>query len=170
MLALAAGIVAYRGAVKAAERQNAGTMAAADRQIDALRRTERLRARGLAIAIYPELLEMQVDVETRFRHVSMGFTPDLAGEREGFLNVMLLPLLPFMERNIESLYIMESGAASLLQIVSVTWQYNRLVKLSRGNDELDSLHGQLTLLKQAIADALREISPLHDEAAENRLL
>jgi hypothetical protein len=73
------GVIAYKGAIRAAKRQNAGTMAATNEQIREMRRTERLRARGIAVAVYPELLELEVAVDERLKYVSMGFNRDAAG-------------------------------------------------------------------------------------------
>jgi hypothetical protein len=70
-----------------------------------------------------------------------------------------------MQRNIDSFYLLNPGAASLLQIASVVGQYNRMVE--RIDDSPWPLNGQLITLRQAIADAMREIGPLHDESVQN---
>jgi hypothetical protein len=165
LLALAAGIVAYRGALAAAEQQNAGTMAAADKQIREMRRTERLRARGIAVAVYPELLESKAAVDERRTNVSMGFSPSNAESKAAFLGKMYLPLLPFMERNITSFYLLEPGASRLIRTVTLMRQYNRMVE--EIDDNAWPLNEKLLALRQALTDAIKDVEFLQDEAGKN---
>jgi hypothetical protein len=174
--ALLGGLAAY-----VAGRIEAGaTREAADRQIAAMARKDRLQARGIVVGVYPELLQLQVRHER-----ASNVMAQWSSMRTRTMNTMsLVPaireakieLTPLLSRNIDNLFLVEPGGASLQQVVSYTLQYNSLIETLAQQivDYVDSfdppahqqaLSGNLRAIGMALADALREIAPIHDEAA-----
>lgn len=85
-----------------------------------------------------------------------------------------IELPPILNQSIQQLYLLEDTGAHLLQMTSVTFQYNQLVKnlsenIGNNIDRFDppahqeSLSGHLRVIEKNIADAERLIEPLHDE-------
>ena len=167
-IALVAGVLAYIGARQAAAKQ-----------IAAMARKDRLQARGIVVGVYPELLELQV------RHDrASGVMAKWANIDRRTMNVIhvvpaildaKIPLTPVLFRNVDNLFLVQPGAASLQQVVSFTLQYNTLIDTLahqvteniRGFDPPTSqgdLAGNLRAIRMALDDAIREIGPLHDEA------
>jgi hypothetical protein len=167
LLALLAGIIAYFGAMRAA-----------DRQVTALRRRDRLQARGIAVAVYPELMEIQVALDRTRNILSNNFPAVSGGIKLSILQVVQsakIDLPAMLARNADNFYVVEPGAASLFQIVSYILQYNDLIDtLAKQIDEnpgrFDAakhhhdLSGHLTMIGKAVADARQELAPIHDEA------
>jgi hypothetical protein len=86
-----------------------------------------------------------------------------------------IPLTPVLFRNVDNLFLVQPGGASLQQVVSFTLQYNTLIDTLahqvteniRGFDPPTyqrDLAGNLRAIRMALDDAIREIGPLHDEA------
>jgi hypothetical protein len=167
VLALVAGVVAYFGAMRAA-----------NRQVAALRRRDRLQARGLAVAVYPELLEIQVAVDRTRNILAKNFPAVAGGIKLSILQVIesaKIDLPPMLARNADNFFVVEPGAASLIQVVSFTLQYDSLVDTPKKQIDEDpskfdpaghqrDLSGHLSAISNAVSDAQSEIAPLHDEA------
>lgn len=167
VLALIAGVVAYVGARQAAANQ-----------IGAMARKDRLQARAIIVGVFPELLALQVEHDMASRVVNEQF-PSVRGQlTSGIVDVIRsaqIRIPPLLGRNVDNLYVVQPGAASLLQIVSFTLQYNDLVEtlaqqIAQDANRFDpqrhqqALSGHLTAIAMALGDAIREISPIHDEA------
>ena len=167
-VALIAGVLAY-----------IATRQATNRQIAALARKDRLQARGIVVGIYPEPVELQV-LHQRALNV-IGQWPALKAPTMNTLSLMpairdaKIELTPILSKNIDNLFLVEPGAASLQQVISFTQQYNRLVEtlaqqIAAEINSFDppahqkSLSGNLQAIGMALEDALREIAPIHDEA------
>ena len=167
-IALVAGVLAYIGARQAAAKQ-----------IAAMARKDRLQARGIVVGVYPELLELQARQDR-----ASGVMAQWANIDRRTMNVMhvvpaildgKIPLTPVLFRNVDNLFLVQPGAASLQQVVSFTLQYNTLIDTLahqvteniRGFDPPTyqrDLAGNLRAIRMALDDAIREIGPLHDEA------
>jgi hypothetical protein len=148
-------------------------------QIIAAKHRDRLQARGIAVGVYPELWELQVlhkralivieqwsAVDRRIMNTTT-LVPAILNARIG--------LTPLLSRNIDNLFLVQPGAASLQQVFSFTLQYNKLVETlaQQVEDNVNSfeplahqqaLSGNLRAIGMALEDALREIGPIHDEA------
>jgi hypothetical protein len=86
-----------------------------------------------------------------------------------------IELTPLLSRNVDNLFLVEPGGASLQQVVSFTLQYNSLIEklaqqIAEDVNSFDppahqqALSGNLRAIHIALADAIREIGPIHDEA------
>ena len=86
-----------------------------------------------------------------------------------------IELTPGLFENRYIFFLVESGGASLQQVVRFTEQYNRLVEtlaqqIAANVNSFDppahqqDLFGHLGAIRMALDDAIREIAPLHDEA------
>jgi hypothetical protein len=169
VLALVAGVLAYFGALKAA-----------NRQVTALRRRDHLQALGIVVAIYPELIEIEVALDRTTNILTHNFPAVAGGMKISILQVVRtakIDLPPMIARNADNLFIVAPGGASLIQVVSYTCQYNGLVDtLIRQIDEDPSRFkpaehqehwsGRLKAIMMALTDASRAIGPLHDEATK----
>jgi hypothetical protein len=162
--ALIAGTAAYIGARQAA-----------DRQIAALTRKDRMQARGIVVGVYPELLEAReehkrVTEAVNQRFPTMGWMTIVQAVKSAQMEVP-----PFLHRSVDNLFVVEPGAASLTQFFSFTLQYNRLIRdfaqrvaqspgITDPPDMRHELAGNLKAIAIALEDAIREIRPIHDEA------
>ena len=167
-MALTAGVLAY-----------IATRQATNRQIAALARKDRLQTRGIVVGVYPELLELQV-LHERASNV-MAQWPAMRTPTMNTLSLLpairdaKIELTPVLSTNIDNLFLVEPGAASLQQVVSFTQQYNRLVETLAQQIAADvnsfdppahqqALSGNLRAIGMALEDAIREIASIHDEA------
>ena len=161
LFALFAGALAYKsGSVQA----SATRQAAAD-QIAAGTRRDRLQARGIVLGIFPELMEMETAHERVRRFFSPnGTSPTAAGSAQGFADAMRIQVPPLMARNVDNFFLIDPGGEALVQIVSVTDQYNRLLDTIAANgnvSDYNHLQGHLQAIELALKEALREVRQLH---------
>lgn len=164
ILALVAGAAAYF----AGRLQAKATREAADRQVDAMTRKDRQEAQGIIIGIYPELLEMGAMHSKACKFLRNGISPDSMGDAQAFAREMTIEIPSNMARTIDRFFLINPGRASLLQLTSVTGQYNRMVAII-GSDpnrfNFDHLAGHLEMIGELLDEAVREIEAQHDEAA-----
>jgi hypothetical protein len=167
VLALVAGFVAYFGALRAA-----------NKQVAAMRRRDHLQALGIVVAVSADLLELGFSLDRTTSILAKNFPAVAGGIKISILQVVRsakIDLPPMLERNADNLFVVEPGAASLIQVVAYTHQYNRRIDtLARLIDEDPNafnaaahqadLSGHLTAIRMALADAVRATEPLHDEA------
>jgi hypothetical protein len=137
-----------------------------------------LQALAVVFAVYPELMELQVDLERTRGILAKNFPAARGNDKRSILAVVRtakIEIPPMLLRSFDNFFIVEPVGAGLIQAVSFTHQYNGLIDtLVRRIDEnpnvfdtaehLENLTGHLTAIGRAVADALREIEPLHDEA------
>lgn len=148
-------------------------------QVAALRQKDRLQARGIVVGVYPELLELQIIHERAAK--AMEDWPSLKTRTTNTTTVLpgilraKIPLTPMMTRNVDNFFVVQPGAASLIQVVAFTLQYNNLIETlaQQINDNINDfdppthqavLAGNLTAIRIALDDAICEIAPIHDEA------
>jgi hypothetical protein len=130
VFALLAGAIAYL----AGWLQARATRQAADRQIAAAARKDRLQARCIAVGISPELLALEVAYERASKTISEDFLRAKIAQ-PALLTIQIVPLIrsvqiaipPLLSRNVDQLYVLEDAGPSLLQLVSITLQYNQVV-------------------------------------------
>jgi hypothetical protein len=136
-LALLAGVGAYIAGMVQAH----ATRQAADSQIAAIDRKDRLEARCIAVAIYPEIEVLKVRhersskiVQTEFVNFRGSFTQLIAQRIRG----ARIDVPPLIRESIDRFYVLEDAGAAVLQLVSYVLQYNHMVE---------------TLAEQILADA-----------------
>ncbi len=134
-----------------------------------------MQARGIVVGVYPELLEAREEHKRVMEAVNQRFP------RMGWMTIVQaiqsaqMEVPPFLSRSVDNLFVVDPGAASLIQFVSYTLQYNRRIRdvaqrvaqspgVSDPPDMRDELSGDLKLIAIALEDAIREIRPIHDEA------
>lgn len=168
IFALVAGGLAYI----AGHKQAKATREAGDRQVDAIMRRDRQEAQGIVIAVYPELLEMRAAHAKACRFLRNGISPESMGDAHAFAREMTIELPPHMTRTIDKFFLVNPGRASLLQVASVTGQYNRMLA-AIGSDpnrfDFDHLTGHLQMIHKLLHEAMREVEAQHDEAARTTM-
>ncbi|MCF3948743.1 hypothetical protein [Acidiphilium iwatense] len=149
-------------------------------QMKAAKQRDRLQARCLSVAIFPELLQLGVLHERATNIIADQFPK---AKCEGWATASTVHLIleaqikipPLLYRTIDLLYLVEEAGPTLLQLISVTLQYNDMIKtiaqhIQTGAISFDppvhanDLSGQLCVIGRNISDAERLIRPFHDEA------
>lgn len=182
VFALIAGIAAYAAGFVQAR----ATRQAADRQIASANRKDRLQALCIAVGIYPELLVIRVTYERALKIVNEEFAKAKAAGSSIFTTQIValirsayIEIPPLLIRNIDQLYLLDDAGPTLLQLVSITLQYNSLVdalseQISQQVDSFDppghaqSLSGQLQAIGRLLDEADHQLAPIHDEATRQR--
>ena len=142
----------------------------------AIKRRERLQARCIATAIFPDFLVIEVCVER-----SRKFLETLTATAENYVGQSVsasvqgvqIELPAMLMRNVDSLYMLgEPAGPTCLQLVSVVLQYNDLVQtaaaqiatMNKGEwaDHLGALGGHLKAIQILITQAQAEVAPAHD--------
>jgi len=152
-------------------------------QVRAAERRDRLQARSLSVAISPELLQLRVRhqravgiVNNEFPKVAGGMTVRIC-EVVGSARIELTPLL---ERHSENLFLLGDAGPTLLQLISITLQYDSLVSALVDQIRADAnsfnpqkqaadLSGHLRVIGEDITEAERLLGPLHDEATRAKV-
>ncbi len=167
VFALAAGAAAYIGARQAAAKQ-----------IAALSRRDRLQARGIVVGVYAELRAMQHDHERAFKVIRNEFPAVSGGLTVTIVATVRsaqIEIPPLLARNTDNFFLVEPGGMSLQQVVTYTQHYNGKIdrlwfqifqdpNIFDAAAHLRALEGTLQIIAMALADALCEIGPIHDEA------
>jgi hypothetical protein len=141
------------------------------------RRRERLHSRGIAVAVYPEIVKLETLIQsardglralkTNPHHV---VGQSAAANLQGVGRVEIPPML---ERNIDRLFMLGDAAGpSCLSLVTALLQYNALVdaisaRLVMMNAEqwpqaLGHMEDHLTLLDGVVAKCKIAVGPIHD--------
>ncbi len=98
---------------------------------------------------------------------------------EGIVDLMLdaqIEMPPLLSRTLDQLYLIGQAGPSLLQLISVTLQYNKMVETLahrvRANVDSfnppafkESLSGHLRLIEMNIAESDRQLASIHDESS-----
>jgi len=147
-------------------------------QMTAAEQRDRLQGRCLAVAIYPELLELEV-VHKRAIGMFADKVPKVrrelwpAAETVALIRDVQIDIPPVLFRTLDQLYLVGEAGPTLLQLISVLLQYNKLVETLPQRDLRDvhalALHeqilsGQLSVIGRDIAKAKRLLAHIHDEA------
>jgi hypothetical protein len=140
------------------------------------RRRERLQRQGIAVAIYPELLKLQVLIQnTREALAKLKVNPDhLVGQSiaADLLNSSTLTLPSMLERNIDKLFMLGVPGVVCLQLVNIIWQHNVLandiaarvaiMNAQQWPEAIAHLEQHLHLLDTIVGKCAHEVKPLHD--------
>jgi hypothetical protein len=99
----------------------------------AQRRRDRLELRGLAVAIYPELLMLPTTIQSvRVRLVLLVGQTGAQSFPATMELAVHIQLPPMVERNIDKLFLLGDAAGpSCLSVVRVIFQYNETVQRKR---------------------------------------
>ena len=132
IFALIAGVLAYA----AGRRQARVTRQVADEQIKAAAEKDRLQAQSIAVAIFPGLINMQVDHERASTIIRDEFPKIMSAPNPINRFIELAPSLrisipPLLDRNLDRLYLLGGAGHELLQLVSFTLEYNDMVNTLR---------------------------------------
>jgi hypothetical protein len=149
-------------------------------QVAEARRKEHRQALCLAVALMPELLQLQVSHERAVQIISADlFTINSGNVMTQTIVSMIIAakiaVPPLLDRNTEDIYTLGKAGSTLLQLLSVMLQYNSMVDILADNLRLDvnsfnpanhssQLTDQLTVIGRNISESQLELAPLHDEA------
>jgi hypothetical protein len=168
LLALIAGVLAYLAGL----RQAVATKLVSEKQIALNNQRDHLQANCLAVGIYTELLTITA---TRER-VLGSFNRDPSGY-PGFDYIIRSPNTelkifdsPLITQNVQYLYLLQTGGATIFQLLGVIKQYNGMIDtlardvvlLSTLNAEIENFKHHFQLIGELLEKAEREIKPIHD--------
>ncbi len=173
LAALIGGGMTYRAGVIQAK----ATQKAANEQIAAAARKDRLQARGIAVAIYSDILELIIIIEksrSRINEITRSFSGRLHGQNITALvqEVGSIEMPRMLNSNIDLLYMLgEPAGTSCLQLVSFVFQYDALVRdiasriVTQGANEwaetdVRHLDEELTSLGQLVTKCKDEVQPI----------
>jgi hypothetical protein len=141
------------------------------------RRRDALEARGIAVAIYPELLQLEVIMKNTKDYLDR-LVDQLAGKVVGQSIAMNIEnaqigLPPMIERNVDRLFMLgEPAGPACLQLVNVINQYNAFVheiaarttmmNATQWSEGVGQLKQHLTLLEAVVATCKHHVAPMHD--------
>ena len=170
LAALIGGGMAYRAGVIQAK----ATQKAANEQIGATARRDRLQARGIAVAIYSDILELAVTIEkTRMRvdEITRSFSDRLPGQNIAarLQEAGSIEIPRMLNSNIDLLFMLREPAGSAcIQLVTSLFQYDALVRditsriMTRNADEwaekdIQPLEEHLTSLGEIVIKCRDEV-------------
>jgi hypothetical protein len=179
LAALIGGGMTYRAGVIQAK----ATRKAANEQIAAAARKDRLQARGIAVAIYSDILELKIIIEksrTRIIEITRSFSGELPGQNISALvqEVGSIEMPRMLNSNIDLLFMLsEPAGPACLQLVSLLFQYDALVKditsriVTRNADEwaekdIRHLEEHLTSLEEVVTKCKNEVQAITTGAGE----
>jgi hypothetical protein len=169
LLALLAGWIAYRGALKAA-----------NRQVEAAAKKDRLQADSIVVAISPELPLIRAVLHGRVWKILREEFPKIMSERDPVARFgelapddLQIPIPPLLNRNTDHLYLLDETGRSLLNLVSLMLQYNdavdRLARHIREGivrldpaDHVKALSGYLEMIDEHLCEAEEKIRAIYD--------
>ncbi|GLH77041.1 hypothetical protein SSBR45G_19490 [Bradyrhizobium sp. SSBR45G] len=143
----------------------------------ASRRRDRLESRGLAVAVFPEILMLKAiiqqirdsitDLKARYGNL---VGQSIAAELQ---NRTAISIPPMLERNIDKLFLLgDLAGPSCLHLVRLIMQYNDIVarmavlvatmNAEQWGGALVQLQAHLQLLDQIIANCEHEVQKIHD--------
>ncbi|MGJ5180810.1 hypothetical protein ACQR16_26615 [Bradyrhizobium oligotrophicum] len=141
------------------------------------RRRDRLEPRGLAVAVFPEILMLKVSVQqvrdclVEFKQRYSGLVgQSIAAELQGKASIAIPPML---DRNIDKLFLLgDLAGPSCLHLVRLIMQYNDTVgrmaaffvtlNAEQWVEAVGQLDAHLELLDQVIAKCEHEVLKIHD--------
>jgi hypothetical protein len=143
-------VIAILVAVEISRRQFRHSENLTRSQWDREERVRSLRARSLALAIYPELLEMKAKIAR-----ARGFDP---------LQRASIP--PVLIESVDRLYLLEEAGGEIQQFLAIVRQYNRMAEEIIGMphtvEQIESLARHLDVADATLVRTLEMILPIHD--------
>jgi hypothetical protein len=147
-------------------------------QITAAKQKDLLQARGIAVAIYSEILKLSVAIEDARKQLDE-INEQFAGRQPGQTiaarvgQVMTIEIPPILDRNIDRLFMLgDLAGPACLELVNLLFQYDILVQnvtsrmmilnADQWPKAIEHLQEHLTLLKAVIGKCKHEVRPIHD--------
>jgi hypothetical protein len=183
ILALIAAGFAVFFAYRIGQRQALATKEASDAQLAAVAAKERRQAKGIAVGVYPELLEIGVLHERATNMIKKEWSKDWSGRTypdvAAYVRDTHIRLPPILDRSFDYLYLLGDAAHSLQQLVSVILQYNGMLDALARHIEhgvasanlashAQDFLGELEAVRRNVEAARRDLQPFHDEAVPPR--
>jgi len=140
------------------------------------RRRYRVQTLSIAVAIYPEILKLEVilkDTSERLGNIVSAHAGKLVGQSVGALiHSQQIAIPPMLERNVDRLFMLgEEAGPSCLELVNVLLQYNEFVEAIAGRsmmmdanqwaEGVHELQEHLRSLEGVLAKCERDVGPLH---------
>ena len=141
------------------------------------RRRDILQARGIAVAVYPEILKLPTTIQQarEYLKAAASSNPGFAGQMiAASLQAASTIALPSMlERNIDRLFLLgDTAGPACLQLVAIIEQHNDLaadiasravmMRPEQWPEAYGHLRDSLDLLAAVIAKCEHELAPIHD--------
>jgi hypothetical protein len=143
-------VLAILAAVEISRRQFRHAERLTRSQWDREERVRSIRARSLALAIYPELWEMKAKIAR-------------AGT---FDPLQCISIPPVLIESVDRLYLLDAAGGDIQQFLAFVRQYNRMAEevigMPHGEKQIESLTHHLNVADTALAQALEKIVPIHD--------
>jgi hypothetical protein len=136
-----------------------------------------LERRGLAVAVYPEIVKLKITAQNVRYNLGVLKTRDggLVGQSvaASLQSTAYIQIPPMMERNIDKLFILgDLAAPTCLDVVRLLLQHDALVEgiaahvatlnAEQWVEAVDRLGEHLTLLDKVIEKCEHEVRPIHD--------
>jgi len=145
------------------------------------RRRDHLQSRGIAVAVYPELLKLETVVQSARENVDMlqesGRERGLVGQSVAYdlQRIARVESPPMLERNIDRLFMLGKVAGPrCLELMSVLQQHNDLVDQIAARvavmnseqwlEEVGHIDGHFNVLDRVISKCKDEVKPIQDAA------
>ena len=140
------------------------------------RRRDKLRARSIAVATYPEILKLADAIDDIRRALAQlkKTPPEIVGQSVAYrVQMLTVPVPPMLERNVDNFYLLDEPAGpACLQLVNILLQYNSLVERNSNRvvsmnaqqwpEALKQLENRLDLISEVVSKCKAEVQPLHD--------
>ncbi len=140
------------------------------------RRKDRLRAHGIAVAIYPELLKLTgvlQNVRDSLARLKTNSRVLVGQTIAATVQTGKVPIPPMLERNVDNFYLLgEPAGPTCLQLVSILLQYNSLVEdvaarivimnAQQWPEAIEHLESHLDLIFQVVSKCAEDVRPIHD--------
>jgi hypothetical protein len=182
-LAILAALIGGGMTCRAGVIQAKATRKAANEQIAAAARKDRLQARGVAVAIYSDILELKIIIEksrTHINEITRSLSEELPGQNIAALvqEVGSIEMPRMLNSNIDLLFMLsEPAGPACLQLVSLLFQYDALVRditsriVTRNADEwaekdIRHLEEHLTSLEEAVTKCKNEVHEITTGSGE----
>ncbi|WP_316168410.1 MULTISPECIES: hypothetical protein [unclassified Bradyrhizobium] len=141
------------------------------------RRRDRLELRGLAVAVFPEIMMLKASIPEIRKDLA-----DIPRRYKGLVGQSIaaelqmrtsIPLPPMMERNVDKLFLLgEVAGPSCLHLVRLIMQYNSTIdgiaahvavmNAEQWVEAVRQIDDHLKLLDGVVAKCENEVKPIHD--------
>src|SRR5271165_392696 len=147
-------------------------------QVRVAKEKDLLQARGIAVAIYSEILKLNITIKDARKQLHQ-LNEQFAGRQPGqtvaahVAQVVTIHIPPMLDRNIDRLFMLgDLAGPACLQLVNLLFQYDTLVQnvtsrmmmlnADQWPEDIKHLQEHLTLLEGVIAKCKHEVRPIHD--------
>jgi hypothetical protein len=139
----------------------------------------RLRTRALAVAIYPDLLEIEAKLERVLGIITTQLVTGMGSQVQIQLNQMKIEIPSILRGSLDNLYMLgEPAGVTLMQLIAISEQYERMREKSTmgivpgakldPSDIKKNLQPHLDTMRRLAAEAEQALQPIHDETTSAR--